>query len=80
VKVDAVLCLDNLEAIGKAVYANILVAIVECLTVRLRKFGSVGLFAPGTPKNFNPIVGSCHPGNMHLRRTRSSQFRWAYFD
>jgi|SRR5882724_12902647 len=29
VKVDAVFCLDNLETIGKAVYANILVAIVE---------------------------------------------------
>jgi hypothetical protein len=78
VKVDAVLSLDDLEAIGKAVYANILVAIVECLTVRLRKFGIAGLFAPGTPKNSNPMVVGCHPGNMRLRRTRSSQISVSY--
>jgi hypothetical protein len=47
---------------------------VECLTVRLRKFGITGLFAPGTPKHFNPMVGSCHPGNMHLRRTDQANF------
>jgi hypothetical protein len=64
-KVDAIPCLDNLEAIGKTFYANILVAIVECLTVRLRKLGTADLFAPRTPKNFNPMVGSCHPANMH---------------
>jgi hypothetical protein len=65
VKVDAIICLDNLEAIGKTVYANILLAIVECLTVRLRKLGSADLFAPWIPKNFSPmVVASCHPANM----------------
>jgi hypothetical protein len=42
-------------------------------TTKLRKLGSSGIFAPGTSKNFNPMVVSCHPANMRLSRSRSSQ-------
>jgi hypothetical protein len=45
------------------------VALVANIRVNMSIFNGVDR----TPKNFNPTVGSCHPANMRLSRSRTSQ-------
>ena len=62
VKVNAVLGFENPKAFGEAIHFYI-----EGAT-KLRKLGSAGVFAPGTPKNFHPMVVIYHPASMRLSR------------
>jgi hypothetical protein len=63
VKVDAVHGFDNPKAFGNAIHLGIERAI------HLRKLGRAGVFAPGTPKNFHPMVVICHPASMPLTKS-----------
>jgi hypothetical protein len=63
-KNDAVLRLNNPKAIGKTLDANVLVAIVVCLTARLRKLRAASLAAFRTSQIFNPLITFGHPANM----------------
>jgi hypothetical protein len=63
VKVAAVLKLDSLKTFGDVIDANGLVAIVECLTICLRK---VGVARPATrwaPQVFSPLIARGHPSS-----------------
>jgi hypothetical protein len=64
VKISAVLWFDDLKAIGKTLDANVLVAIVVCLTARLRKFRAASPAAFRTSQIFNPLITFGHPANM----------------
>jgi hypothetical protein len=56
--------LDSLKTFGNVIYANGLVAIVECLTVRVRKFDAAPHAAFWAPQSFSPLVAAGHPSNM----------------
>ena len=66
VKGDAVLVFDNPKAFGNAIHPYIE------RVIHLRKLGSAGLSALGTPVVFNPMLAGRHPTNMHLRLLRST--------
>jgi hypothetical protein len=68
VKVAAIVELDSLKASGNAIDANVLVAIVVCLTVRLRKFNVASHAAFWAAETFGPLIASGHPANMRRKR------------
>jgi hypothetical protein len=51
-----------------------LIAIVVCLTIRLRKFGATRPAAFRASESFGPLIASGHPANMRRKRTGSSQY------
>src|ERR1700733_867701 len=67
VKVDAVLGFENAKAFGNSIHFDI------GRTTGVRKLGSAGPFALWTPQHFNPMVDICHPSNIRLRRSRSTE-------
>jgi hypothetical protein len=72
-------CLQSASSLRRCtLHTNILVAIVEGLTVRLRKLHGSGLSAFRAVKAFGPMVPPGHSGNMRLRRDGSSQIRLPY--
>ena len=56
--------LDSLKTFGNVIYANGLVAIVECLTIRLRKFSAARPAATLAFQVLGPLVALRHPANM----------------
>jgi hypothetical protein len=59
--------LDSLKTFGNVIYPNGLVAFVECLTVRLRKFSAARPAAPWAFQVFRPLVAFRHPANMRRK-------------
>ena len=59
---------DNLETDGNEIDTNVLVAIVECLPVPLRKLGGASLSAFRAIEAFGPMVPPGHSPNMRLRQ------------
>jgi len=60
VKVAAVLELDGLKTLGDLIHANGLVAIMECLTIRLGKFSASRSAASWALQIFSPFVARGH--------------------
>jgi hypothetical protein len=65
---------DNLKTNGSEIDTDVLIAIVVCLTIRLRKFGATRPAAFRASESFGPLIASGHPSNMRLQRTGSSQY------
>jgi hypothetical protein len=65
---------DNLKTNGSEIDTDILIAIVVCLTIRLRKFGATRPAAFRASESFGPLIASSHPANMRRKRTGSSQY------
>jgi hypothetical protein len=59
---------DNPETDGNEIDTDVLIAIVECLPVRLRKLGGAGLSAFRAIEAFVPMVPPDHSPNMRLRQ------------
>jgi hypothetical protein len=59
---------DNLETDGNEIDTNVLVDLVECLLVRLRKLGGASLSAFRAIEAFGPMVPPGHSPNMRLRQ------------
>ena len=59
---------ESLETEGNEIDSNVLVALVECLPVRLRKLGGASLSAFRAIETFGPMVPPGHSPNMRLRQ------------
>jgi hypothetical protein len=65
---------DNVKTNGSEIDADVLIAIVVCLTIRLRKFGATRPAAFRASESFGPLIASGHPANMRRKRAGSSQY------
>jgi hypothetical protein len=65
---------DNLKTNGSELDTDVLIAIVVCLTIRLRKFGATRPAAFRASESFGPLIASGHPANMRRKRSGSSQY------
>jgi hypothetical protein len=59
---------DNPETDGKEIDTDVLIAVVECLPVRLRKLGDADLSTFRAIESFGPMVSPGHSLNMRLRQ------------
>jgi hypothetical protein len=59
---------DNPETDGNEIDTDILIAVVECLPVRLRKLGGAGLSTFRAIEAFGPVVPPGHSPNLRLRQ------------
>jgi hypothetical protein len=62
---------DNPETDGNEIDTDVLIAVVECLPVRLRKMGGAGLSTFRAIEAFGPMVPPGHSPNMRLRQAPS---------
>jgi hypothetical protein len=65
---------DNVKTNGSEIDTDVLIAIVVCLTIRLRKFGATGPAAFRASEGFSPLIASSHPANVRRKRAGSSQY------
>jgi hypothetical protein len=65
---------DNVKTNGSEIDTDVLIAIVVCLTIRLRKFGATGPAAFRASEGFSPLIASGHPANVRRKRAGSSQY------
>jgi hypothetical protein len=74
VKAAAEFARDNIKTNGSEIDTYVLIAIVVCLTIRLRKFGATRPAAFRATESFSPLIASGHPANMRRKRAGSSQY------
>jgi hypothetical protein len=65
---------DNVKTNGSEIDTDVLIAIVVCLTIRLRKFGATRPTAFRASERFGPPIASGHFANMRRKQAGSSQY------
>ena len=61
---------DNVKTNGSEIDTDVLIAIVVCLTVRLRKFGATCPAAFRASESFGPLIASGHPAKYAPKADR----------